>query len=133
VGLTSPALDEQPGITGDSAGHLWIYGIGMGAQRASYLRYDGRNWSRVSGTAVAGQSGVMVRAVAAVPGTLAAWSAGVGFVAPVGARARIELYSSLADASPAAVLRHAAARPGPARQRARPAGRCPRGPAPRRT
>src|SRR5258708_32707018 len=78
-GLTRPALGEQTGITGDSAGHLWIYGIGtQGADRASYLRYDGRNWSTVSDAAVAGQSGVTVRAVARVPGTAAAWSVGAG-------------------------------------------------------
>jgi len=113
-GLTRPALGEQTGITGDSAGHLWIYGIGtQGADRASYLRYDGRNWSTVSDAAVAGQSGVTVRAVARVPGTSAAWSVGAGFVARLDARARIELYGRVAAVSRSAVLRHASDQPAP--------------------
>lgn len=94
AGLTAPGLGELTGITGDSAGHLWIYDFGpQGGLTASYLRYDGHRWSLVSGAVVNGQSRVIVRDVAPVPGTSTAWSVGLGFVtATVNARARIERY-----------------------------------------
>src|SRR5262249_21035847 len=45
AGLTTPAPGEVTGITGDATGHLWIYDFGpQAADRASYLRYDGRRW-----------------------------------------------------------------------------------------
>jgi hypothetical protein len=95
TGLTAPALGETTRITGDAAGHLWIYNFGpQTADRASYLRYDGHRWSIVRGGLVTGEQGVIVRDVAPVPGTPAAWSVGLGFVGGLDARARIERYGA---------------------------------------
>jgi hypothetical protein len=95
AGLTPPAAGELTGITGDATGHLWIYDFGpQTADRASYLRYDGRRWSLVAGALISGQQRVIVRDVAPVPGTPDAWSAGLGFTAGVDARARIERYAA---------------------------------------
>ncbi|HEX6932709.1 MAG TPA: hypothetical protein VF162_11235 [Streptosporangiaceae bacterium] len=91
--LTSPSLGELPGISGDASGHLWMFDFGpQTATRATYLRYASHRWSTVLGAQVAGQSRVIVRDVATIPGTSQAWSAGLGFVPPVEARARIERY-----------------------------------------
>jgi hypothetical protein len=95
AGLTAPAPGEVTGITGDATGHLWIYDFGpQAADRASYLRYDGRRWLLVHGALISGQQHVIVRDVAPVPGTPAAWSVGLGFTAGVNARARIERYAA---------------------------------------
>jgi hypothetical protein len=95
AGLTAPATGEVTGITGDATGHLWIYDFGpQAAGRASYLRYDGRRWLLVHGALISGQQRVIVRDVAPVPGTPAAWSVGLGFTAGVQARARIERYAA---------------------------------------
>lgn len=95
AGLTAPAPGEGTGITGDATGHLWIYDFGpQAADRASYLRYDGRRWLLVHGALVSGQQRVIVRDVAPVPGTSAAWSVGLGFTAGLAARARIERYAT---------------------------------------
>jgi hypothetical protein len=94
AGLTAAAPGEVTGITGDATGHLWIYDFGpQAADRASYLRYDGRRWLLVHGALIIGQQRVIVRDVAPVPGTPSAWSVGVGFTAGVDARARIEHYA----------------------------------------
>jgi hypothetical protein len=94
AGLTVPGLGEQTGITSDSAGQLWIYDFGpQTGQGASYLRYDGHRWSMLHGPVINGQTRVIVRDVAAVPGTTIAWSVGLGFTPPIQARARIERYS----------------------------------------
>jgi hypothetical protein len=91
AGLTAPSLGELTGISGDSSGHLWIFDFGLQAgSRATYLRFDGQRWSTVPGALVAGQTRVIVRDVASIPGTSAAWSVGLGFVPIVEARARIE-------------------------------------------
>jgi hypothetical protein len=93
AGLTPPAFGEQPGISGDAAGHLWIFGFGpQTGNRATYLRYDGHHWSKVTGALIKGQTGVMVRDVKTVPGTSVSWSVGLGFVPTLNARARIERY-----------------------------------------
>ena len=95
AGLTAPATGEVTGITGDATGHLWIYDFGpQAADRASYLRYDGRRWLLVHGALISGQQRVIVRDVAPVPGTSAAWSVGLGFTAGLAARARIERYAA---------------------------------------
>ena len=95
AGLTAPAPGEVTGITGDATGHLWIYDLGpQAADRASYLRYDGHRWLLVYGALISGQQRVIVRDVAPVPGTPAAWSVGLGFTAGVDARARIERYTA---------------------------------------
>ena len=95
AGLTAPAPGEVTGITGDPTGHLWIYDFRpQAADRPSYLRYDGRRWSLVHGALISGQQRVIVRDVAPVPGTEAAWSGGLGFTAGVDARARIERYAA---------------------------------------
>jgi hypothetical protein len=95
AGLTTPALGELPGISGDASGHLWIFDFGpQTGNRATYLRYDGRVWSKITGALVAGQSSVIVRDVKTVPGTSVSWSAGLGFVPTVNARARIERYGT---------------------------------------
>lgn len=92
--LTTPGAGELTGITSDSAGQLWIYDFGpQTGQEASYLRYDGHRWSTLHGPVISGQTRVIVRDVAAVPGTTTAWSAGLGFTRPIEARARIERYS----------------------------------------
>jgi hypothetical protein len=97
AGLTAPSLGELTGITGDGAGHLWIYDFGpQMADRASYLHFDGRRWSLLQGGLIRGETRVIVRDVVVVPGTSAAWSVGLGFAAAIDARARIELYGSLA-------------------------------------
>jgi len=94
AGLSVPPLGEVTGIAADTAGHLWIYDLGpQPGTTASYLRYDGHRWSLVQGPVIKGQSGVIVRQVATVPGTTTAWSVGLGFVPPRNARARIERYS----------------------------------------
>jgi len=94
AGLTVPALGELTGITGDGAGHLWIYDFGpQTGLQASYLLYDGHRWSLLHGGMIDGQTRVIVRDVAAVPGTTTAWSVGLGFTPPIAARARIERYS----------------------------------------
>jgi hypothetical protein len=46
------------------------------------------------GALISGQHRVIVRDVAPVPGTPAAWSVGLGFTAGVDARARIERYAA---------------------------------------
>ena len=93
AGLTVPSLGELTGISGDTSGHLWIFDFGQqAANRAAYLRYDGHRWTKVMGALIAGQSRVIVRDVATVPGTSASWSVGLGFVPTVNARARIERY-----------------------------------------
>src|SRR5215469_10415523 len=93
-GLTAPMLGELTGITGDSAGHLWIYDFGpQTGLEASYLHYDGHRWSLLQGPVINDQIGVTVRDVAVIPGTTTAWSVGLGFTPPVEARARIERYS----------------------------------------
>ena len=97
AGLTQPFAGESARITGDAAGHLWIYGFGMTmSNQASYLRYNGQSWSMTHDAPVAGQNRAIVRGVAVVPRTQAVWSVGVGILsaAPHG-RARIELYGSL--------------------------------------
>ena len=95
AGLTPPAAGELTGITGDATGHLWIYDFGpQAAGLASYLRYDGRRWLLIHGALISGQQRVIVRDVAPVPGTSAAWSVGLGFTAGVNARARIERYAA---------------------------------------
>jgi hypothetical protein len=89
--LTPPNLGELTGITGDAMGHVWIYDYGFpGADRASYLYYNGHGWSVIQGAVIAGQTEVTVREVAIVPGTATAWSVGLGIVPTVNARARIE-------------------------------------------
>ena len=94
AGLAPPALGELTGITGDSAGRLWIYDFGpQTGLQASYLRYDGHRWSLLHGPVINGQTSVIVRDVAAVPATTTAWSVGLGFAPPIEARARIERYS----------------------------------------
>jgi hypothetical protein len=96
LALTPPTLGELTGITGDARGHLWIYDFGpQTAGVAQYLHYSGGKWSVIQGAVIAGQTGVTVRAVAAVPGTAVAWSVGLGFVPTVNARARIELYGRI--------------------------------------
>jgi hypothetical protein len=95
AGLTAPAPSELTGITGDATGHLWIYDFGpQAADRASYMRYDGHRWLLIHGALISGQQQVIVRDVAPVPGTPAAWSVGLGFTAGVEARARIERYAA---------------------------------------
>src|SRR5258707_9723796 len=97
AGLTQPWAGESARITGDAAGHLWIYGFGMTvSSQASYLHYDGQHWSMTHDAPVAAENRAVVRDVAVVPGTQAAWSVGVGIpsAAPDG-RARIELYGSI--------------------------------------
>jgi hypothetical protein len=95
AGLTAPSLGELTGISGDASGHVWIFDFGQQTgNRATYLRYDGRRWSTVLGAVIAGQQRVIVRDVATVPGTSAAWSVGLGFVPTVSARARIERYGN---------------------------------------
>jgi hypothetical protein len=96
AGLTRPSLGELTGITGDTVGHLWIFDFGPQAgNRATYLRYNGHGWSTVLGASVAGQTRVIARDVATVPGTSAAWSVGLGFVPTIEARARIERYGKI--------------------------------------
>jgi len=91
--LTAPYLGELTGISGDTSGHLWIFDFGQQAgNRATYLRFDGRHWSKIMGALVAGQSRATVRDVEAVPGTSTSWSVGLGMVPNVNARARIERY-----------------------------------------
>jgi hypothetical protein len=93
AGLTPPQLGELPGISGDAAGHVWIFDFGpQTGNRATYLRYDGRHWSQVTGALVKGQTRVIVRDVKTVPGTSVSWSVGLGFVPTLNARARIERY-----------------------------------------
>jgi hypothetical protein len=93
AGLTQPSLGENIGITGDSAGHLWIYDFGTAAgSQASYLRFDGHHWSMIRDAPVAGELQAIVRQVAAVPGTQTVWSVGVGLIAGPHGRARIERY-----------------------------------------
>ena len=93
AGLTAPSLGELTGISGDASGHLWIFDFGQqAANRATYLRYDGHRWTKVMGALIAGQSRVIVRDVANVPGSSASWSVGLGFVPVVNARARVERY-----------------------------------------
>jgi hypothetical protein len=97
AGLTPPSASESARITGNAAGHLWIYGFGMSmSNQASYLRYDGQRWSMVRDAPVARENRAIVRGVAVIPGTRAVWSVGVGILsaAPHG-RARIELYGSI--------------------------------------
>ena len=89
--------NDRCGLTADgaAAGHLWIYDFGpQAAGLASYLRYDGRRCLLVHGALISGQQRVIVRDVAPVPGTSAAWSVGLGFTAGVDARARIERYAA---------------------------------------
>jgi hypothetical protein len=79
AGLTAPSLGELTGVSGDAFGHLWIFDFGPQAgNRGAYLRYDGHRWSMVRGALVAGQTRVIVRGVATIPGTSAAWSVGLG-------------------------------------------------------
>ena len=93
AGLTAPSLGELPGISGDASGHLWMFDFGpQNASRATYLHYAGHRWSTVMGATVAGQTRVIARDVATIPGTSQAWATGVGFVPAVEARARIERY-----------------------------------------
>ncbi len=93
AGLTAPSLGELPGISGDASGHLWIFDFGsQNANRATYLRYASHRWPTVHGALVAGQTRVIARDVATIPGTQESWSVGLGFVPAVEARARIERY-----------------------------------------
>ena len=66
--------------------------------QANYLRYDGQHWSLTRDAPVAAENRAIVRDIAVVPGTQAAWSVGVGILsaAPDG-RARIELYGSISQ------------------------------------
>jgi hypothetical protein len=96
AGLTAPSLGELTGVSGDASGHLWIFDFGPQAgNRGAYLRYDGHRWSTVRGALVTGQTRVIVRDVATIPGTSAAWSVGLGFVPAAEARARIERYGGI--------------------------------------
>ena len=88
---------ESARITGNAAGHLWIYGFGTAmSNQASYLRYDGQRWSMTHDVPAARENRAIVRGVAVIPGTRAVWSVGVGILsaAPHG-RARIELYGTI--------------------------------------
>ena len=99
AGLTQPFTGESAKITGDAAGHLWLYGFGTTvSNRASYLRYDGQHWSMTHDAPVAGENQAIVRDVDVIPGTRATWSVGAGILsaAPAG-RARIELMALLAN------------------------------------
>jgi hypothetical protein len=96
AGLTAPPLGELTGITGDPAGDLWIYGFaGFAGGQGRYMRYHNGHWTMITDQAIAGQTQAIVRAVATVPGTSAAWSVGLGLTAHLTARARIERYGRL--------------------------------------
>ena len=94
AGLTTPWTGERAQITGDAAGHLWIYGFGMiNGPRASYLRFNGHRWSVIRDAPVRGENVPFVNGMAVVPGTQTAWSVGTSITSK-GARARIERYAT---------------------------------------
>jgi hypothetical protein len=77
AGRAQPFTGETAKITGDAAGHLWLYGFGTTvSNRASYLRYDRQHWSMTHDAPVAGENEAIVRDVASCqargqPGPLA--------------------------------------------------------------
>lgn len=83
-------------ITGDPAGRLWVTGAANSlGDKATYFRFSGGRWHSVAGAASPGQTNVQATSLAAVPGTAATWSAGIGRLATGDYRARIELDGSL--------------------------------------